>query len=115
MNYQWHIFLASLDPTKGSEQADRRPALVISRERLNQVLRVVNIVPLTSLKSPTHVIYSNEVILPADAAGLKVASIALCYQIRTLDKSRLEQDLGTLTDVSLRRSILEAIRFQLEI
>jgi len=114
VRYQWHIFLASLDPTKGSEQAGRRPVLVISRERINELLPVVNVIPLTSRKSPSRVIYPNEVLLPSGVAGLKVDSIALCYQIRTLDKSRLEQDLGELVDASLRQKVLEAIRFQLE-
>lgn len=86
MKYQWHIFLASLDPTQGSEQAGRRPVLVVSRERINQLLLVVNIIP-----------------------------IALCYQIRTLDKNRLERDLGELTDPNLRESIAEAVRFQLKL
>jgi mRNA interferase MazF len=113
--YQWHIFLASLDPTQGSEQAGKRPVLVISKERINQLLPVVNAIPLTSRKSTSRIIYPNEVLLPAGVAGLKVDSIALCYQIRTLDKSRLEQDLGHLTDAGLRREILAAIRFQLEL
>ena len=115
MTYQWHVFLASLDPTTGSEQAGRRPVLVISRERVNQLLPVVNVIPLTSRKSLTRVIYPNEVLLPAGAAGLRVDSIALCYQIRTLDKSRLEQELGELVDVNLRQEILQAIRFQLHL
>ena len=51
MNYQWHVFLASLDPTQGSEQAGRRPVLVISREEINQLLPVINVIPLTSRKS----------------------------------------------------------------
>ena len=101
MNYQWHIFLASLDPTTGAEQAGKRPVLIISRERLNHILQVVNVVPLTSRKSSARTIYPNEVLLFAGSAGLKVDSIALCYQIRTLDKSRLERDIGTLTDSSL--------------
>ena len=115
MTYQWHIFLASLDPTQGSEQAGKRPVLVISRERINQLLPVVNVIPLTSRKSASRTIYPNEVLLPASIAGVKVDSIALCYQIRTLDKSRLEQDLGHLVDERLRREILAAIRFQLEL
>jgi len=115
VTYQWHIFLASLDPTQGSEQAGKRPVLVISRERINQLLPVVNVIPLTSRKSASRTIYPNEVLLPASIAGVKVDSIALCYQIRTLDKSRLEQDLGHLVDERLRREILAAIRFQLEL
>ena len=115
MTSQWHIFLASLDPTTGSEQAGRRPVLVISRERVNQLLPVVNVIPLTSRRSLARVIYPNEVLLPAGVAGLRVDSIALCYQMRTLDKSRLEQELGELVDMNLRQEILQAIRFQLQL
>jgi mRNA interferase MazF len=101
MKYQWHIFLFSLEPTKGSEQAGKRPVLVISRERINQMLPVVNVIPLTSRKSAARSIYPNEVLLPTSVAGLQVDSIALCYQIRTLDKSRLvEQDLGELVEAT---------------
>ena len=115
MNYQWSFFLASLDPTTGAEQAGKRPVIVISREQMNQRLSVVNVIPLTSRKSPSRIIYPNEVLLPAGPSGLKVDSIALCYQIRTLDKNRLERQLGTLTEEHLRRAILEALRFQLEL
>ncbi len=114
MKYQWHIFLASLDPTKGSEQAGRRPVLVISREQINQILPVVNVIPLTSRKSVERVVYPNEVLLPSGVAGLRADSIALCYQIRTLDKNRLERDWGELHDVNLRQEIREAIQFQLD-
>jgi len=115
MTYQWHVFLASLDPSKGSEQAGKRPVLVISREAINQLLPVVNVIPLTSKKPNTNIIYPNEVLLPHNMAGLKRDSIALCYQIRTLDKARLEKDFGELIDEDLRQKILEAIRFQLDI
>jgi mRNA interferase MazF len=115
MNYQWHIFLASLDPTQGSEQAGRRPVLVISREEINQLLPVLNVIPLTSRKSAARTIYPNEVLLPVGTAGLNTDSIALCYQIRTLDRNRLERDWGELTDMTLRSEILEALRFQLDL
>jgi mRNA interferase MazF len=114
MTYQWHVFLAVLDPTKGAEQTGRRPVLVVSRERINELLPVVNVIPLTSRKSTARMMYPNEVLLPAGVAGLAADSIALCYQIRTLDKSRLEQDWGELDDPMLRQAILEAIQFQLD-
>jgi len=115
VDYQWHIFLASLDPTQGSEQAGKRPVLIISREAINQSLPVVNVIPLTSRKSVARLIYPNEVLLPASLTRLRADSIALCYQIRTLDKNRLERDLVQLNDSGLRQQILEAIRFQLEL
>ncbi|MEE8585328.1 MAG: type II toxin-antitoxin system PemK/MazF family toxin [Acidobacteriota bacterium] len=115
MNYQWHVFMASLDPVEGSEQAGRRPVLVVSREHINQVLPVVNVIPLTSRKSPKRPIYPNEVLLPAGTAGLPVASIALCYQIRTLDKNRLLKDFGSIANPGLQSEIRESLQFQLEV
>ena len=76
---------------------------------------MVNVIPLTSRKSPERVVYPNEVLLPSGTAGLRVDSIALCYQVRTRDKSRLERDWGELGDENLRREIRGAIRFQLDV
>lgn len=115
MTSQSHVCVASLDPTKGSEQAGKRPVSVISRERINQLLPVVSVVPLTSRKSAARIVYPNEVFLPAGPAGLRVDSIALCYQVGTLDKSRLEADLGVLAEQELHQKIREAIRFQLDL
>jgi mRNA interferase MazF len=85
------------------------------RERLNQLLPIVNVLPLTSRKSPIRTVYPNEVLLPAGTAGLPLDSIVLCYQIRTLDKRRLEQPLGSVSDQSLQSAIAEAVRFQLDL
>lgn len=84
-SFQWHIFLANLDPVIGSEQGKTRPVLVISEEQINQILPVVNVLPITSRK-PGRKIYPNEVLIPHGLGGLAKESIALCYQIRTLDK-----------------------------
>lgn len=115
MTLQWGVFLASLDPTLGSEQAGRRPVLVISREQINQLLPIVNVVPITSRKSPQRTVYPNEVLLPSGVAGLTQDSIALCYQIRTLDKRRLERQLGFLQDAALRAAVVAALQFQLDV
>ena len=115
MNFQWHVFVAVLDPVHGSEQAGRRPVLVISRERINQLLNVVNVIPLTSVKSPARRVYPNEALLPAGTANLSRDSIALCYQVRTLDKGRLTRRVGEVSDVGLQQEIVRALRFQLDI
>jgi mRNA interferase MazF len=41
-------FRASLDPVVGSEQGKSRPVLVISEDDINNLLNIVNIIPLTS-------------------------------------------------------------------
>jgi mRNA interferase MazF len=111
---RWSVWLAGLDPVVGSEQGKTRPVLVISETSLNDVLAVVNVLPLTSRK-PGRRIYPNEVLLPVGVAGLTAESIVLCYQIRTLDKRRLLRMFGTLDDIPLRETILDALRFQLGI
>jgi len=67
--------------------------LVISGAKLNHVLPVVNVLPITSRKRNRR-IYPNEELLSAGTAGLDLESIVLCYQIRTLDQQRLAKNLG---------------------
>jgi mRNA interferase MazF len=113
MNFaQWSVWLASLDPTVGSEQGRTRPVLVISEGSLNEILPVVNVL-LISSRIPNRRIYPNEAVLPARTGGLTLDSIVLCYQIRTLDKRRLTEMFGVIDGEELRQSILDALRFQL--
>ena len=112
MPYRWAIFLANLDPVVGSEQGKTRPVLVISEEEINQVLPVVNVLPVTSRK-PGRRIYPNEALLSPGTGGLKNESIVLCHQIRTLDKKRLMRRLGEITDAGTQERILEALNLQL--
>jgi mRNA interferase MazF len=109
---RWSVWLANLEPVVGSEQGRTRPVLVLSDTRLNQILPVVNVVPITSRKNNRR-IYPNEARIPGGCAGLDVESIVLCYQIRTLDKQRLIKRLGALGETNLRTEVLAALRFQL--
>lgn len=114
MEYQWHIFVANLDPTIGSEQGRTRPVLVISDEEINQILPVINVLPITSRKANRR-IYPNEVLISSEISGLSVDSIVLCYQIRTLDKRRLIRNVGQLNNLVLQEEIINALCFQLGI
>ena len=114
MTYQWQIFLANLEPVVGSEQGKMRPVLVVSEEAINQLLPVVNVLPITT-KKPERTVYPNEVFIPAGSGNLLNDSLALCYQIRTLDKQRFAKRLGELTEESLREQIRAALCFQLSL
>ena len=114
MRYRWHIFLADLEPVIGSEQGKKRPVLVMSEEDINQILPVVNVLPITSRK-PGRNIYPNEVLLSAGTANLAHDSIVLCYKIRTLDKQRLIRTIGKIDETTLQESIIESLCFQLGI
>lgn len=111
---QWSVWLANLDPIVGSEQGKTRPVLILSQASLNRLLPVVNVIPITSRKSNRR-IYPNEALIPYASCGLTVDSIALCYQIRTLDKRRLTRGFGRVEDLKVREEIMKALRFQLGI
>ena len=90
------LYYAELDPIVGSEQAGTRPVLVVSNDIGNQYSPVIVIVPITSRRIgkkqlPTHV----EVRIPE---LLKNDSTALTEQIRTIDKLRLKEYIGSLPD-----------------
>ena len=114
MEYRWRIFWANLDPVLGSEQGKTRPVLIISEEAMNQILPVVNVLPITSLK-PGRNVYPNEVAISSGSSGLPKDSLILCYQIRTLDKRRLSSDVGKIADSLTQEKIVEALCFQLGI
>ena len=111
---KWSIWKANLDPVRGSEQGKTRPVIVISETSINEILPVVNVLPITSRK-PGRKIYPNEYFIQAGSYGLNTDSIVLCYQIRTLDKSRLENKYGTINEYEVRDSILDGVCLQLGI
>ncbi len=115
MNYRkWDFWRANLDPVVGSEQGKSRPVLIISEDDVNNLLNVVNIIPITSRREG-RTIYPNEVLIPSLLFGLEKESIALCHQIRTIDKRRLSKQYGHLSDKTIQKEIVEAIKFQLGI
>lgn len=111
---KWSIYRANLDPVVGSEQGKSRPVIVISENEINDLLNTVNIIPITSRKEGRR-IYPNEVLIPANNFGLFNESIVLCHQIRTIDKKRISQEYGHLSDTNIQANIIEALCFQIGI
>jgi mRNA interferase MazF len=114
MKYQWHIFWAALDPIKGSEQAGRRPVLVISEDAVNQALPVVTIVPLTSYK-PGRIIYPVEFLVDPENSHLPQKSIAMAHQIRSISKARLGEKCGFIENETCRQGIKNILRLYLDL
>ncbi len=110
---KWSIYRANLDPVIGSEQGKSRPVLIVSENDINVLLNIVNIIPLTT-KKKNRIIYPNEVLIPSEF-GLESDSVALCHQIRTIDKKRLSKFYGRLSLNSFQEEVLDALSFQLGI
>lgn len=95
------VWLAVLDPIRGSEQAGTRPVLVLQRDALNTFLRTVVIVPLTTNLRWRRFPFCVEV--TAGEGGLSANSVALCHQVRVLDKTRLLRRLGAVSEETMAR------------
>lgn len=87
------VCFALLDPVLGCEQGGRRPVVVVSNNMGNRHGSTVIVVPVTTgakTQLPTHVALGG-------CCGLQERSIALCEQVRTIDKRRLGRCLGRMT------------------
>lgn len=86
---RFEVYLVNLDPTVGSEIKKTRPCLIISPDEMNRYIATVIVAPMTTKGRP----YPTRV--PCRFQG-KEGQIVL-DQIRTVDKSRLIQKLGTIS------------------
>jgi mRNA interferase MazF len=114
MNYQWNIFGANLDPTRGSEQAGKRPVLVISIEEVNQALPIVTVLSITSMKAGRKV-YPIEVLVKAVDTGLPQDSIVMAHQIRAVSKDRLGDLCGSIKSEELKEKIKVTVKLYLDL
>ncbi len=104
------LFWVNLNPTRGSEQAGRRPVLVIQNDIGNELAPTTIVAPLTT-KSFTKE-YPTNVNIPKGVGGLKSNSTILFSQIRTIDRQRLEEKIGHLPENYLEKAD-RAIRISL--
>src|SRR5689334_24972979 len=107
------VYWGMLAPRSGSEQAGRRPVIVVSRDAFNQApgWRSVIVVPVSTSASQARR-GPTAVALPTGAGGLTQESIALCHQVTTLDRGKLDAVLGSLTTAELR-AVEEGLRIAL--
>lgn len=104
------IYWVKLDPIKGSEIGKTRPAVVISNNINNELADTVTIVPITSSVGK---VYPFEVLIRKGTANLADDSKAKANQIRTVDKSRLKNLIGTIPSPILE-DIEKAIKIHLD-
>lgn len=106
------LYWANLDPAIGSEIAKTRPALIISNDVGNRYADRVIVAPISS--SRLGKIYPFEVHLNPGESGLAQESKILLDQIRTLDKSRLSEQIGKLSAERMEE-VNRAIRISLAV
>ncbi len=102
------IYYADLSPVVGSEQGGIRPVLIVQNNMGNRYSPTVIAAAITSktgkTKLPTHIeVSAGENVTGANSCGLAKNSIILLEQIRTIDKRRLKERMGTLDDSTMHQ------------
>ena len=95
------LYYADLSPVVGSEQGGLRPVLIIQNNVGNKYSPTVIIAAITSqitkAKLPTHIELNKE------QYNLSKDSVVLLEQLRTLDKLRLKDKIGTLDEYVMKK------------
>lgn len=92
------IWLIDLNPSRGHEQAGRRPGLVVSVDLFNEgPAGLVVVIPVTTREKgiPWHV-----AIHPPEG-GVTKRSFVKCEDLRSVSKERLVRRLGRVTEKTL--------------
>jgi mRNA interferase MazF len=108
---QGEIWMANLDPIRGSEQAGYRPILVFSGDLFNTHTPLIIGLPLsTKIKK-----YKGNIILEPDPEnGLKVKSEVFTFHIRSISKERFIEKIGRIDTKKLkelRNSLQEILTY----
>ncbi len=85
-----NVFWVNLDPTRGSEIAKLRPCVMVGATPINRARRTVVVVPLSTGGKPRPP-------LAVPVRCLEKDVIAVCDQIRAIDKTRLVNQAGRLS------------------
>lgn len=95
------MYYADLSPVVGSEQGGVRPILVVQNNAGNRFSPTLIVAAITSkadskAKLPTHI--------PLHAThGLGRDSLVLLEQVRTIDRKRIQEYIGTLDEDNMER------------
>jgi len=92
------VWFADLSPTRGHEQAGRRPVLVVSHDVFNRgPAEFAVVLPITSSLKQIR----SHVRLDPPEGGLRSPSAIMCEAIRSVSKERLIERFGRVDDVTM--------------
>lgn len=106
---QGEIHWVDWSPGRGSEQAGRRPALIVQVDAANLSATYPNTVVAT-ISSVGRELFTHVALDPTEQNGLKQRSYVKCEQLLTISKSRLAGRLGRITEDEMAR-VAQAIRY----
>lgn len=110
------IWLAVLDPVRGSEANKSRPVILVSNNGVHAAVErlgrgVVTVVPMTSNTATVHPF---QVLMARERTGLRSDSKAQAEQVRSIDVSRLGRRVGSVP-ADVMESLDAALRLHLSL
>lgn len=104
------VWVVNWNPARGSEQAGRRPALVIQNDIGNEKASTTIVAAISSSLK----IFPMNVKFEPPEGGLDSPSIVKTSQILTVDKKRLERRIGQLSKKKMEE-VNQAIKLSLDL
>lgn len=106
--HQGDIVFLDFDPTKGHEQAGRRPAIVVSNDDYSRIMGLYIVCPITNNTKPfpTHVPLNSRT---------KTTGVILCEHIRTQDFSKRNPAFQEKCPADILEEVLEIIQSCFEV
>jgi mRNA interferase MazF len=92
---KWHVYLADLNPQRGTEPGKVRPVVVVQTDLLNEIHPSTVVCPATTNVQPRARFL--RVHLAVGEGGLAKQSDLMVDQIRAIDNRRFLRDLGMIS------------------
>ena len=100
------IHWVQLPAPNGHEQGGRRPAVILQDDHYAGGLPVVLVIPLTTARGAMR--FAGTVLVqPTAENGLPQASVALVFQLRAIDRRRVQERLGSIGQTVLHEMLAE--------
>jgi len=95
------IYLVAFDPTVGAEIRKTRPAMILQNDVANRHSPITIVAAMTSRFDEP--LYPTEVLLNPPEGGVRVLTVVLLNQVRSVDKRRLIRRLGAARSATMVR------------
>lgn len=96
------VLRVDFDPAKGSEPAKARPCVVIQNDVGNKYSPVTIVAAITDADNVPKS-YPVDVPVSKSEGGLTKDSVVQCNLIRCVDKIRIRQSMGRLSEITMRK------------
>jgi mRNA interferase MazF len=97
---QGDIILIELGSIRGSEYGKNRPAVVVQEDMYNDYFETIIVALITGKVIPE---YTTNIFLSKKESGLKRDSMILTNQLRTIDKSRINDIISSASPSTINK------------